>query len=76
MSEEQEDGVCVCCKAAADLMHDCVGDGDGIPVCRECKEDGTYKAWLSDQLEQFFTAKGWPFTICPKTGHKLYTPRP
>lgn len=56
-----EEGVCVCCRAAASLiLLDAPGE-PGIPVCEECRDDGTLKAWLEVQIRLAMVESGYTF---------------
>ena len=68
---EFEQGVCVSCKATAETVFD--SDGLNVPVCLECKDDGTFKNWLAAELEKACGEMGWSYTIGPN-GRKLWTP--
>jgi NMD protein affecting ribosome stability and mRNA decay len=58
MIEEQEDGVCVCCRAAADLVFE-LGKDSEVPVCSECREDGSFMRWLEREMEDALTKAGY-----------------
>jgi NMD protein affecting ribosome stability and mRNA decay len=69
---EFEQGVCVACKAASEIVFD--PEGLNVPVCKECKEDGTFTNWLAAELDKACGEMGWSYRIDPSTGHKLWTP--
>ncbi len=47
MNEEEEPGICACCRAATNGLFD-----EAIPVCEECYKDGTFQTWLVAELEK------------------------
>lgn len=53
MSEESdyEEGVCVACKATAEIIFD--PGGINAPCCHECKGDGSFTEWLAAELERW-----------------------
>lgn len=60
---EFEEGVCVACKAAAQIVFD--PDGINAPVCLECKGDGSFVEWLTNELERLAPEMG--MVPCGKT---------
>lgn len=72
---EHEDYVCVACKAAT-KNRIALGEQDSPLIywcCMECLDDGTFTEWLGRELEAAMLESGRPYTICPTTGHKLFT---
>lgn len=49
---EQEPGVCCACKTSENLRRHFLSETLFFEVCAECKDDGTYLAWLTRELEK------------------------
>lgn len=69
------EGECVCCRAASDILWTPDNSEIEVPLCAECRDDGTFKAWLEAQLQitlvemgfTFETRDGIEYAIRPKT---------
>lgn len=74
-AEEFEDGVCVCCKASPPdiLTWRPLPEMTPLPVCLECKDDGTFLAWLERTIEESVKEAGYTSRVTPE-GKTVWTP--
>lgn len=56
MNEEEEPGICSCCRAAGARRS--LNNTGMMPVCEECYADGTFRKWLVDELEKYSKDSG------------------